>query len=130
MEVEKQTTTRDPLTGSTETTHVTQHVPSTASVNAHQADKGGAIIWYIAGVINSLLFLRLLFLLLGARDTGFASLLYDVTRPFVSPFQGIFAARTVETGYFDTAALLAIVIYSLVAWGIVSLIDIAKKGKV
>jgi len=129
MEVERQTVDHDPQTGSMHAVHTTEHVPSEAAKSEVAADKTNAYIWYIVGLIDVLLVLRLLFLLFGANDTGVVSILYAVTHPFIVLFQGIFPAPGLTTGYFDTAALLAIAAYTLIGWGIVALIDISKRGK-
>lgn len=130
MEIEREVTHVDPVTGSQETVHTEQHVPSTAAVKEHKANQAGAIIAYIVGVIDVLLLIRIVFLLFGAKDTGFADLIYSITAPFVAIFKGIFGSPASDTGYFDTAALLAIIVYGLVGWGITALIDIGKPKAV
>ncbi len=127
MEVERQTVVQDPVTGSTEAVHTIEQVPTKAAVQEVKANKANAYIWYVIGLINVLLALRFVFLLLGARNTGFTSFLYNITNPLMAPFKGIFASPAAETGYFDTASLLAMVVYALIGWGIVSLIEIGKK---
>jgi uncharacterized protein YggT (Ycf19 family) len=87
------------------------------------AYKANSWISYVVGIVEALLALRVLFLLFGARDTGFAAMLYGITEPLVAPFRGIFAAPGVETGFFDTAAILAMVVYALLGWAIAALID-------
>lgn len=80
------------------------------------------IVWYIAGVIIVLLALRLLLFLLGAnRDSGFVDFIYNISAVFAAPFSGIFPAPTYGQFFFDTASLVAIVVYALVAWGIARL---------
>jgi hypothetical protein len=129
MNIERQTVSQDPQTGTTESVHTREVIPSQAAVSEVQGDKANAYVWYVVGVINVLVLLRFVFLLLGAKNTGFTSLLYDVTRPLVAMFKGIFASPGSDTGYFDSASLLAIAVYSLIGWGIVSLIVISKKNK-
>ncbi len=82
------------------------------------------LVWFVVGFINVILVLRIIFLLLNAQPSGFSRFLYSVTSPFAMPFFGIFPAPGQGTSYFDTASLVAIIIYSLVAWGIVTLIRI------
>lgn len=130
MEIERQTVVQDPQTGSTEAVHTVEQVPTKAAVEEVKANKANAYIWYVIGFINILVALRFIFLLLGARNTGFTSFLYQITSPLVAAFKGIFPSPSAETGYFDTASLLAIVVYVLIGWGIVSLIDISKRNKV
>lgn len=127
MIIEREETQRDPHTGSVETVRTEEHTPSATTVERAGADRAEAYVWYVVGLIDVLLALRLLFLLLGANNTGFASILYQVTLPLMILYRGIFPAPGTETGYFDTASVLAIIVYSLIGWGIVSLIAINRR---
>ena len=129
MEIERNSVRQDPQTGSSEVVHTQEHVPSQAAVGETQANKADAYVWYVIGVIDVLLALRFAFLLLGAQNTGFASILYQVSYPFMALFKGIFPSPGSSTGYFDTAAVLAVIVYLLLGWGIVSLIDINKRNR-
>jgi len=87
------------------------------------------LVWFLFGVIDVLLALRFLFLLLGANSVGIVKFLYDLTNIFVSPFNGIFASPSFGESFFDSAAIVGVVIYSLLAFGITKLISIAlTKG--
>lgn len=90
-------------------------------------NKNFQLVWFVVGFINVILILRVVFLLFNAQTSGFTGFLYNVTSPFVMPFLGIFPAPTTGVTYFDTAALVAIIIYSLVAWGAVTLIRIISS---
>lgn len=87
------------------------------------------LVWFVVGIINVILILRIMFLLFNAQTSGFTGFLYNVTAPFVMPFTGIFPASGQGNTYFDTAALVAIIIYSLVAWGTVTLIRIISNNQ-
>jgi uncharacterized protein YggT (Ycf19 family) len=125
--IKEEVVIQDPATGSSQVSQTTQQVASDAEMKAARADKKNQIVWYVLGLINILLLLRIVFLLLGAKDVGFASLLYVITEPFVSLFKGIFPAPTAGGAYFDTAAILAIVVLSLLAWGISALINVMNR---
>ena len=129
MDIEREAVQTNPVTGNVERTHTQQHIESAASVRSATVDRTNSYIWYVIGFINSLLALRLLFLLLGANATGFVTLIYQITAPLVVLFKGIFPATTNGSSYFDVATVLAIVFYSLIGWGIVSLINISKQNK-
>jgi hypothetical protein len=80
------------------------------------------VIWYIAGFIITLLVLRFVMFMLGAnRDSGFVDFIYSISNVFAAPFQGIFPAPVYGQFFFDTASLVAIAVYALVAWGIAKL---------
>lgn len=94
------------------------------------------IIYYLLGLIEILLGLRFIFMLLGANPrSGFTSFLYMITGIFIAPFSGIFNPFTstglVSRAVFDPATLVAMIIYALVAWGIVRLlwIKVSRNGE-
>ena len=126
MEIQKETIEQDPIMGTQEVTRTQQHVPSQAAVDEVEADRVGAIVWYIIGFLEVLLAVRFIFLLLGANNTGFTAMIYDITHPFVTLFQGIFASPATTGSYFDTATILAMIVYALIGWGITSLIGISR----
>lgn len=79
-------------------------------------------IWVFIGII--LLGLRLFLLAFSASTAApFVQFVYRTSSDYLAPFRGIFPPRQItETGYFDVAALFAIVMYLLVAWGFAALI--------
>lgn len=78
--------------------------------------------WVMLGTI--LLGLRVFLLVFSANATApFVDFVYRTSADYLAPFRGIFPARQVgEAGYLDIAAIFAIIIYLLVAWGLRSLI--------
>ncbi|HTK39234.1 MAG TPA: YggT family protein [Patescibacteria group bacterium] len=77
------------------------------------------VVWYIAGLIIVFLALRVVLLLLAANQGNFfVDFVYAVGGFFAAPFAGIFGAPTYGQFYFDTASVVAIVVYALLAWGI------------
>jgi hypothetical protein len=50
--------------------------------------------------------------------------IYQVSSVFVAPFTGIFGDTGSKTNTFETASLVAIVVYAVVGWGVVVLIRI------
>lgn len=85
------------------------------------------LVWFVAGLINVLIALRFVFLLLGAnRGAGFTDFIYSASAPFVAPFVGIFGEPVYGKSVFEISSILAIVIYLVVAWGIVKLLTISR----
>jgi len=81
-----------------------------------------SITYFILGVLEVLLALRLLLRLLGANEvSGFVSFIYSLTHIFVGPFNGIFNDQALGRSVFETSTLIAMIVYALLAWGIVSL---------
>jgi uncharacterized protein YggT (Ycf19 family) len=131
MPIEKEVTTTHSNSGPaaeqvTQTSSVSK-VPTGGEVKDAQADRGNAWIWYLVGLVDLLLALRIVFKLLGARAVGFADLLYGITDPLIAPFRGIFASPQIEGAYFDTASLVAIIVYALLGWGVSRLIDLVTR---
>lgn len=71
------------------------------------------VLWFVGHLIAILLGLRFLFLLLGANLTGIVLFIYNITNVLVLPFRGIFPSVREGVSFFDTAALLGIVMYYL-----------------
>lgn len=86
-------------------------------------DRISSIIWFAAGLLEVTLGLRIVFRLLEANEaSGFVRFIYGFTEPFVRPFQGIFAEPAAEGAVLDSAAIMAMIMYALITWGIVRLI--------
>lgn len=100
--------------------------------HAEKADSrvvASRVIWYIAGFIIVLLLIRIVLLLLGANQgTGFVDFMYAISGVFAAPFSGIFGSPTYGKFFFDTASVVAIVVYALIAWGISKLFTINKTN--
>jgi len=80
-------------------------------------------IWIIYGIV--ILGLQVFLLAFSANPTTpFVHFVYNAAETFLQPFRGIFPPKSVsDTGYIDTAALFAIIIYAFIGWGFSSLID-------
>ena len=108
------------------TEEVTENSPEAKDTRGSRI---GNVLYVIFGFLLILLGFRFLFLLLGANQaSGFVSFIYDITEPFVAPFYGIFPEVTYNQSYFDPATLVAMAVYSVIAWFIVRL-DAAATGK-
>lgn len=129
IEVEKKVTTESsgPASEQVSQTATTAKVLTGGETKDARANRGNAWIWYIVGIVDLLLVLGLLFKLFGARTVGFVDFLYGLTNILTAPFRGIFAASQVEGAYFDTASIVAIIIYALLGWLISRLIDLATR---
>lgn len=98
-----------------------EHVsmPSAGATRAKQ------VIYFIFGVINVLLAMRFVLLLLGANEVSpFVNLIYGLSRAFVLPFRGIFAEPDLGASVFEWAALVGIVVYSLLAYGLARIVEL------
>lgn len=91
------------------------------------------VIRFIAGTVESALLIRLAFRALGVNPAnGFVSFIYNLTEPFIAPFRGIIrSAYTpgLETGaVFEPATIIALIIYPLIAWGLIRLVHTISHG--
>ncbi len=92
--------------------------------------KVNQIIWYLTHIVAVLLIIRVLLLLLGANARGIVMFLYDITDIFVAPFVGVFPAPSEGGSYFDTAGILAIGFYYLLAFIATTFIRLLSKRNV
>jgi hypothetical protein len=87
--------------------------------------RAAAIVGFVAGVVNVLIAMRFLLRLLGASaQSAFVNAVYAVSGPLVAPFHGIFGDSASNGSYFETAALVAIIVYALIGWGLIVLVRI------
>lgn len=82
-------------------------------------------IWLLLAFSEGLLAIRFVLRLLGANPAaGFAQLIYGVTTPLVAPFVGLFGTPRFEGSAFEFTTLVAMIVYALLAWVIVKVIQI------
>lgn len=85
------------------------------------------VIWYILIVIEVLIVLRTVLKLIGANPlSGFVSLIYSITDLLVLPFQGIVRTSVSGNSIVEWSSIFAAVVYVLVAWGLVYLLQFIK----
>ena len=88
-----------------------------------------SLVYTLVGLLEGLLAIRFIFALLGANaNNGFANFIYNVTQPFVSPFQGLFN-YDFQAGIsrFEIETVVAMIVYALVGWLFISLMQIGKR---
>src|SRR5581483_12087859 len=79
-------------------------------------------IYLIFGIVEAVIVIRFILRLLGANaEAGFASFIYRISNPLVAPFLGLFGAPQINGMVLELEALVAIVVYGLVAWGLAKL---------
>lgn len=87
------------------------------------------LVYFLFGALEVLLAFRLVLKLTGASvGSAFVGLIYGLTGIFVWPFEGIFrmwSAQTAGTNpVFEPSTLVAIVVYGVLALGVVKLVRI------
>lgn len=82
-------------------------------------------IWLVTGVVEVLIALRFFLKLIAANpENPFAQLVYNVTYLFLWPFLNLTATPSAGGMVLEIPSLIAMLVYALVAWGIVSLIQL------
>lgn len=85
------------------------------------------IIWYILGLVEVLLAFRVVLQLLGANpNSGFTALIYTLSSPFAVPFRGVVRASAMGTSTMEWSTLLAMLVYLIIAFGLVKLFQLVK----
>ena len=92
------------------------------------------LIYFFFGALEILLAFRLVLKLMGASTaSGFVGLIYGLTGIFILPFEGIFRRGTAQgietTAVLEPSTLVAIIVYAILAWGIVKLVKIISGEK-
>ncbi|MFA4817118.1 MAG: YggT family protein [Parcubacteria group bacterium] len=89
--------------------------------------RGTQIVWYLLGLLEILLAFRFILKLLGANaEAGFTSFIYGATHIFTAPFLSVFRMTKVSGSIFEWTTLLAMLVYWLVAFGIIKLFLMGK----
>jgi hypothetical protein len=88
------------------------------------------IVYLVFGVIEVFIAVRFVLKLLGANPVaGFVQFVYAVSDFFMIPFNAIFPAQRVSGTTFEWSALVAILVYALIAAGLVALIRALSPGQ-
>lgn len=93
-------------------------------------DRAVQVVWWLVGFVDILLAIRFLLKLLGGSTvSGFVTFMYNITQPLVAPFHGIFNTTVQGSSILEPESLVGIAIYSLIGWGIVSLIHMMTRTR-
>ena len=89
--------------------------------------RGTQIVWYLLGLLEILLAFRFILKLTGANPlAGFTSFIYGVTYVFTAPFLSVFRITRIEGSVFEWTTLLAMLVYWIIAMGIIKLLFMGK----
>ncbi len=119
--------TKETITTNENSNNSTGAQPEKRDATSYQT--AGYFIYLIFGILEVLLVFRFVLKLLGANpSSGFVDFVYNLSTVFVAPFTGIFNTSLVNgavvTSVFEPATLVALIVYALLAWGIVALIRV------
>src|ERR1044071_9368006 len=100
----------------------TSYTSSYSSPTTKPLYRGTQIVWYLLGLLEILLAFRFILKLLAANPAaGFTRVIYGATYIFAAPFLNVFRITRVSGNIFEWTTLLAMVVYFLVAWGIIKM---------
>lgn len=89
--------------------------------------KGMQVVWYILGFVEVLLAFRFVLKLMGANaGATFTDIVYTLSGFFVSPFVAVFRTTYVSGSIFEWTTLLAMIVYWVLAMGIVRIFLMSK----
>lgn len=85
------------------------------------------LVFFVLGFVEVLLAVRFILKLFGANPANiFARIIYFLSGILMLPFSGLFGGSS-DVQLFESSTVMAMVIYSLVFWGIAKLILIFKS---
>lgn len=86
------------------------------------------IVWYVFYLFEVVLLFRFILRLLGANaGAGFTQLVYGLALPLLSPFRLVFSSSSVAGSVFEWSTLLAMIVYWVIAWGVVKLLAMNRS---
>lgn len=129
MEEIEKVTREDRIDRSVDGNAVVHETTRETATNAGSKVTAINVVWYIYGFIAIMLALRFIMKLVSANPAnGFVKFIYDIAGIFLLPFSTIFKTSAVQSGtirsVFEPSILIAIIMYGLIAWGVVRLITI------
>lgn len=86
-------------------------------------------ISFLVGLLEILLILRFILRLSGANtQNSFAQFVYNISEPFIAPFSTLFVSPVTGGGanIFDLNVLVAIVVYALLGWLAIALVQFLR----
>lgn len=109
----------------------TDDVVATDPARSDATSTAARVVWFIAGMIITLLALRFALVLLGANSANaFAQFIYTLSYPFAAPFFGLFG-YDLQYGVsrVELSTLVAMAVYALLAFGIARLLTIRERDR-
>ncbi len=87
------------------------------------------IVWFLLGLTEAIIGLRVVFRAAAAVETGFVSFIYGLSAPLVAPFRGITADYVSRGNVVEISSLIAMLVYLMAAYLVVKLVRIATAPR-
>ncbi|MQC26296.1 MAG: YggT family protein [Chloroflexi bacterium] len=87
-------------------------------------------IWWATGLLEGAIGLRVLLKLMAANPNNpFASFVYSLTDIFLWPFVSLTATPSADGIVMEISSLIAMIVYLLLAWGLVELMHLIMSRR-
>lgn len=87
--------------------------------------KATQLVWLLFGILEALIALRIVLKLIGANAASpIAGFIYEVTSFFLAPFAGLTGTPTAGSMVLELSSVIAMVVYGLIAWALVKIIQV------
>ena len=123
----------DPATVVPATTDRTTHVVERAEVSPSGGEMLRRVVVLIFGIIQSFIILRIVLLLLNAREgNDIVAFILNISQLFVAPFVGIFNSNSLEASgsVLDVAAIAALVGWTILEFIILWAVNLMRREPV
>ena len=119
--------TKETVTTQEDNSNTVKTIPVKSKATSSQTVE--YLVYFFFGALEILLAFRLVLKLTGASlSSAFVGLIYGLTGVFILPFEGIFRRGFTQgietTSVLEPSTLVAIIVYAVLAWGIVKLLRI------
>jgi hypothetical protein len=108
----------------------TTAVAETSTIRPSGGEMGRRIVTLIFGIIQTFIVLRIVLLLLNAREgNGLVQFILDVSQIFVAPFVGIFNSDALKASgsILDIAAIAALVGWTILEMIVLWVVNLARR---
>jgi hypothetical protein len=86
-------------------------------------------VWFLLGLVEAIVGLRVIFRAAAAVETGFVSFIYALSGPLVTPFRGITPDYVNRSNVVEIGSLIAMLVYLIAAYLVVKLVRIATAPR-
>jgi hypothetical protein len=101
-------------------------VENLAAAREHTRYRVSKIFWLLTGLLEVIIGLRVLLKFIAANPAApFAAFIYSVSDLFLWPFAGLTATPSAGGIVLDIPAIIAMLVYALLAWGIYQIVKLA-----
>ncbi len=103
------------------------HVDEVQTTGIKPLFRGTQFVWALLYIVETALLFRFILKLIGANPNApFTAFVYALSYPFAAPFLGVVRSARALSSVFEWTTLLAMLVWWLVAWGIIRLLAMSR----